>query len=346
MKFIALGLILLMALWVVPGDLPAQSETQKKQDYPNLPFGWGPFQSPTPLSPFQKLRMVFFHQPPLIRPQGSIFVSSTLTWANLWVPPGGRVFMDVEAWSINEFVEYSISDRFAVSLFLPFIFINGGFMDGFIEGFHNTFGLGNMDREKHPRNDVHLEVVQKDGTVVPIVNSKGNSFWRRAPVLSFRMRLNSLTSKFPMTFKVSFDFPEMETKTNIIEDDGRDWGVGLVGAFNFLAKWSGNISIGHTRLRESKVGKQFELVDFENSLMVSFDYTESEDFAYIFQFSLESPVARNTDSGFDKTTNSFLAGVKWMLKGGDIFELAFAENVGISDNSADFAFHGGYGARF
>ncbi|MCH9046325.1 MAG: DUF3187 family protein [SAR324 cluster bacterium] len=74
--------------------------------------------------------------------------------------------MDVEAWSLNEFLEYTFSERVAVSFMVPMIFITGGFMDGFIEKFHDTFGLGNMNREEFPRNDVRLEIVKKDGTTV------------------------------------------------------------------------------------------------------------------------------------------------------------------------------------
>ena len=128
---------------------------------------------------------------------------------------------------------------------LPMIFITGGFMDGAIVKFHNIFGLGNMERTDFPRNDVRLEVIQKDGTTVPIVDSVGESLWVRAPVLSLRIRLNSLESKLPLTLKASVDIPELERNTNIVEEEGRDWGVGISGALNFSGNWAGNLSIAY-----------------------------------------------------------------------------------------------------
>ena len=206
--------------------------------------------------------------------------------------------------------------------------------------------LGNMEREKLPKTDVRLEVVQEDGTTVRIVDSTGDSLWVRAPVLSLRIRLNSLESKVPITLKASVDFPELEKDTNIVEEEGRDWGLGISGALNFSENWAGNLSIAYMQLRDSKLGEQFELRTEQTSLMVSVDYEFSESFAWIVQLARESAATRDTDTGFDKPTSNFVFGFKWLVTDSALFEGAFIENFAINDNSADFALHAGYGFMF
>ena len=340
------ALVLWSSLILTPGLLVGQEASEQRDAVSTFPFGWGPIQIPTPLSPFQKLRMVFFHQSPVLNPPGSVNFASTLTWANIWVPPSEKLFMDVEAWSINEFVEYTFNERISLSFLLPMIYINGGFMDGSIEIFHNIFGLGNMERTNFPKNNVRLEVVQKDGTTVPIVDSTGESLWVRAPVLSLRIRLNSLESKVPLMLKASVDFPELEKDTNVVEEEGRDWGVGISSALNFSENWAGNISIAYMQLRDSKLGKQFELRNEQTSLMLSVDYELNESFAWIVQLARESAATQATATGFDEPTTNFIFGFKWLVTDSTLFEGAFIENFAINDNSADIALHAGYGFMF
>lgn len=46
---------------------------------------------------------------------------------------------------------------------VPFLGRTGGVADGFIEGFHNTFGLGNARREDYPRNQSIVDIRAPDG---------------------------------------------------------------------------------------------------------------------------------------------------------------------------------------
>ncbi len=343
---IRIPIILSICLIATQFRLIAQEVIEPQEAPARPPAGWGPIQFPTPLSPFQKLRMVFFHQAPNLQAPGTYEFTSTATWANLWVlnrDNNGRIklIMDVEAWSLNEFLEYTISERVAVSFMLPMIFIHGGFMDGFIERFHKTFGLGNMDREEFPRNDVRLEIVKKDGTTVRIVPSTGSTLWVRAPVLSLRFRLTSPESSMPFTLKFSVDFPEVERETNIVESEGRDWAVGISTALDFSQSITVTASLAYLDLRKGKLQEDFKLKEEQISSMLSLAYQYGARSALIAQIANDTPVAEGTDTGFDTTTVNLTFGFKWLLDSGTLIEAGLVENLFVSDNNADLALHGG-----
>ncbi len=248
--------------------------------------------------------------------------------------------MDAETWSLNEFLEYTISERVAVSIMLPMIYLTGGVMDGFIEGFHNTFGLDNMDREKFPRNDVRLEIVKKDGTRVEMVPGTGNTLWVRALVLSLRLRLNSPESGMPFTLKISVDFPEVEREVDLVESKSRDWAVGISTALDFSQSIAVTASLAYLDLRKGNQ-EDFKLKEEQISLMLSLAYQYGARSALIAQLATETPVTEGTDTGFDATTTNFTFGFKWLLDSGTVIEAGLVENLFVSDNNSDFALHGG-----
>ncbi len=338
---IRIAIILSICLIATQFRLIAQEVIEPREAPARPPAGWGPIQFPTPLSPFQKLRMVFFHQGPNLQAPGTYEFTSTVTWANLWILRREKLIVDVEAWSLNEFLEYTISERVAVSFMLPMIFIHGGFMDGFIEKFHDTFGLGNMNREEFPRNNVRMEILKKDGTRVRIVDSTGSTLWVRAPVLSLRFRLNSPESNVPFTLKFSVDFPEVERESNIVESEGRDWAVGISTALDFSQSVTVTASLAYLDLRKGKLQEDFKLKEEGISSMLSLAYQFGARSAFIAQIARETPVAEDTDTGFDATTTNLVFGFKWLLDSGTVIEAGLVENLFVSDNNADFALHGG-----
>jgi hypothetical protein len=67
-----------------------------------------------------------------------------------------ELFLDLERLSTNTGVRYGVSEVLEVGGRLSFETTGGGFLDGFISGWHTTLGLGNGNREKYPR-DVYAQ---------------------------------------------------------------------------------------------------------------------------------------------------------------------------------------------
>lgn len=58
--------------------------------------------------------------------------------------------LDMEVWRLTPLIRYGITDDLEVGLEIPLLNFNGGFLDGFIQRFHNFFHLPNGGRESVP----------------------------------------------------------------------------------------------------------------------------------------------------------------------------------------------------
>lgn len=82
---------------------------------------------------------------------GSLNVSNTL---HLDSPGAEQLIIDAETWVLNITADMALGQDWAVGLHLPLISHQGGTLDGFIEDFHDVFGLSQGDRLQQPQDRV------------------------------------------------------------------------------------------------------------------------------------------------------------------------------------------------
>lgn len=63
-----------------------------------------------------------------------------------------HVLMDMEITTFNLALTYGLNRRLALMLEMPLVGMNGGFLDGFLENYHDALGLPNYGREERPKN--------------------------------------------------------------------------------------------------------------------------------------------------------------------------------------------------
>jgi hypothetical protein len=92
----------------------------------------------------------------------SISHSSTYTVeeSSDWV-----IHLDMEITELNFRYKRIINDLFELELNIPVIIIGSGFMDGFLEDYHDTFGFSDYGRSDRPHNEF-LYDVRKEGSQV------------------------------------------------------------------------------------------------------------------------------------------------------------------------------------
>ena len=73
-----------------------------------------------------------------------------------------RWLMDMETTIVAISCTYGISDKWSMGVELPLIAMNSGFLDVFLEGFHNTLNVPNYGRELRPHN-AYAFVVENNG---------------------------------------------------------------------------------------------------------------------------------------------------------------------------------------
>lgn len=72
------------------------------------------------------------------------------------------VLIDTEVLIAELSMICGLTEKLAVKLDAPMISMQGGFLDGFLENFHDFLGLPNYDRENRPKNDFAYRVAKDD----------------------------------------------------------------------------------------------------------------------------------------------------------------------------------------
>lgn len=101
------------------------------------------FLTPVPDSPrlISRDRLTFS----LSADYSSVFVNETSGNAS--------ALIDMEMTVLDLSLKYGLAEYLTVSLDIPVVSMNSGFLDGFLETYHNTFGFPNYGREERPKNE-------------------------------------------------------------------------------------------------------------------------------------------------------------------------------------------------
>lgn len=74
--------------------------------------------------------------------------------------------IDLESSVLEIGLSKTFGGRAEISLSVPFISYNGGFLDGFLDKYHGTFGLPDYGRGQRPKNDFLFEVRKGGKTLI------------------------------------------------------------------------------------------------------------------------------------------------------------------------------------
>lgn len=72
-----------------------------------------------------------------------------------------EALIDMEMGAVAVMLEYGAADFLTISFEAPFVSMSKGFMDGFLENYHNALGVPNYEREKRPKNEFGYDMREK-----------------------------------------------------------------------------------------------------------------------------------------------------------------------------------------
>ena len=72
--------------------------------------------------------------------------------------------MDMEMTTFDLALAYGLTPRVTIRLEMPLVSMNGGFLDGFLENYHDALGLPNYGREERPKNTFGYHVANQGET--------------------------------------------------------------------------------------------------------------------------------------------------------------------------------------
>lgn len=302
-------------------------------------------------SPFQGLRLAMFPRTPSTLAGGQHQLRAGVTWANVWAvdqgvfdPAGGELgpyVLDFETLDLDLGYAYGLSDTFQLELGYESRRRFGGLMDGFIEGFHDLFGIDQSGRDLWPR-DRSLVLIDPGGGRPPLVrDEQGGQSIVRSLLATFQHNLSCGTELLPAlswsaTVRSAVGGDELE---------GGSLDFALSAALSRrLGRFYLYLTLGHTWYGSREVAG-LELAATQFSLLTAVEWRFRPRMSLVLQY-LGSEGAVTELGPFSESSHEVVIGLKWEPDEGGVLEIGLLENIVIFDNSPDFGLHAAYTRRF
>ena len=297
--------------------------------------GYGPLRLPS-LSPFQSLRHGLTPRTPSTLAEGQLEIQWTESWANLWAFNQDDHLVDYEALHTNLSLAYGLTEGIQVELGFLQKSRFGGIMDGFIEGFHDLFGLNQGGREDFERNDFGVNIVGEDGASSVQLGDDDIGSFSESIVATFQHNLTCGSRTMPaFAYGVSLR-RELGEQEDMTEAQFSDITASISASKRFGDifvyvgigySWYGREKFGDVELRETQLSGLFAL-----------ECQVADRASIIAQCLISQGVARDLRE-FSDPSYEITFGGKFEIVPRVVLEAGLIENVVTFDNSPDFGLH-------
>ncbi len=237
-----------------------------------------------------------------------------------------NVLMDMEMTVLDFSLVYGLSRRMALKVDLPFVSMSNGFLDGFLESYHDALGVPNAGRDNRPENVFAYRII-KDGELW--FEGETGTLRPTDMTLSAQYQLGSVSSgrgTRSSALMLSLKLPTGDT------DQGLGSGELDVGVYVPI-QWSGNpwsfylmpgfALINDPDSRQAEIG-----ADNSFSLFIGTAYDYSERLRLLAQLNFHtSPVEETEISDLDDGALELSLGFQRRFKEHMALEFAFSEDL-------------------
>jgi len=257
------------------------------------------------------------------------------------------ITLDGESYRWTVAARYGIGKGFEAGITIPYILYGGGFLDGFVESWHDAFGLPNGGRDTAPRDRL-LFTYRKDG-VRKLNMSRATSGIGDISINGAMKLYEAGDTGFhdSLALRAALKLPTGES--NALRGSGStDFSLSLCGDMNNFTEW-GSLglfgSAGGMVMTEGDV-----LPDQQNNLVafgtVGLGWGPAEWISFKLQLNGHTAFYRNS-SLTELSDNSLMlvGGGAVKLPGGYLLDIGVSEDVAVA-TAPDVGFHLGLSRRF
>lgn len=249
-------------------------------------------------------------------------------------PPGETVFLDGETLSTTLRWRHGLNDRWALGVDVPMLSSGGGFLDSWIEDWHDWFGLPNGGREQFAQNEYRFALTQDGETVFERdrgTRDLGDINLRGGYALSAQRRLHA---------QVSVPTGRARALT------GGTWGAALWlegdGRLDAHGRWGGFYSLGAT-VQERRGPLAALQEPYSAFASAGLDWNLWRALSLLGQLYTHTALYRDVASDIGDPGLQLALGARWAFSPQWSADLAFQEDL-IINASPDFTVH--LGIRF
>jgi hypothetical protein len=285
-----------------------------------------------------------------VTPAGRLSVSLTQDIASEFTVMGTnyeQIVLDGESYRWTLAARYGIGERFEAGVEIPYILYSGGFMDGFIEGWHTTFGLPQGGRDTAPKNRLSYRY-SKNG--VQKLNMERSNSGIGDIVLSGGMKLYDVRDSIAhdsLALRSTVKLPTGDSGS-LRGSGSTDFSLALCGSMNNFTEW-GSLgvfgSVGGLAMTRGDV-----LADQQNNLAgfgtFGFGWGPAQWISFKVQFNAHTALYHNIElAELSKTSLMLVGGGALKLPGEYLLDIGVSEDVAVS-TAPDIAFHLGLSKKF
>lgn len=287
---------------------------------------------------------------PEVQGKGRWSASLTQDVANIYTvsnTAAEQLLLDGELYRWDLVVRYGLAERFEVGIELPFILQGGGFLDGFIEGWHSTWGFSQGGRTDGPRNRLTYRYT-KDSVQRLNVTSSGQGIGDISLLAGYRLydRQNNL-DRDTLSVRAQLKLPSGDS-ASLRGSGSTDLSLLLTGSTNRLTEWG---TVGLFGMLGGMLASDGDILKEQRNNLVGFGsagigWSPVHWIAFKTQLNLNTPLYRHSSlDQLSKTALMLTLGGTLRLPGNYLLDIGVAEDVAVT-TAPDVTFHLGLSKRF
>ena len=295
-------------------------------------------------SPFQFLRLSLLLESPDILEKGRFEIRQVVTWVNLWGFERDKYIVDGEILRSATCLKYGVTRRWQVGVELPVMSGMGGFADGYIEDFHQAFGMGQHHRDEFERNQFKVELRTKEGDVFSQENLDGD-IGLQDTILSSTLLITRGSNLWPAVSSVLHIKLPTGGNRELLGSKGIDFGLSLVAAKRLSHAFHVYLGVGYVYFDSDRFNGTIRLTHDQWTFMIALEYRLGKRTSLVAQYLGNSGAARDLYE-FSKSTHEITFGFQWQTGDNTQIQIGVLENIFFYDNSPDIGLHFGICFRF
>jgi thiol-disulfide isomerase/thioredoxin len=312
--------------------------------------GYGPL-AVRSQSPLQGLRLSILPRTPSTLAGGDHELKLATTWANLWAvdeeafdPANDRLgpyVIDSESLDLDLSYAYGLSDIFELEFVYEQRWRFGGVMDGFIEGFHDLFGLGQAGRDLWPRDQSFISIDPGDGGPPLARDDSADHTIAQSVLATFQHNVSCGGERHPAfswsaTVRAGVGGEELQ---------GSDFDLAVsAAASQRFGRFYVYLTLGYAWFGSDAIDG-IALEDNQLTVLAAGEWRFAPRMSLVLQY-LGSQGAAVDPAPFNEFSHELVVGWKWELRPAGVLELGLIENIITFDNSPDFGVHAAFIQRF
>ncbi|MFZ5907620.1 MAG: DUF3187 family protein [Nitrospirota bacterium] len=156
-------------------------------------------------------------------------VDNSATW---------KMGIDIEITELNLTAKKNFRDLIEVGIELPILSFGSGFTDGFLDGYHDTFGFPDYGRSERPENEFLFEVRRGDTLIL-----KGKNGRIQVGDIRLTVKKPVLMSDPAVSIQASIEFPSGDAKAGF-GNGSLDTGLSVMAEKNLGQKLRAYLNLG------------------------------------------------------------------------------------------------------